>query len=69
MWESKKRWFTTTEHVDRETGEVLTKAKVEREKWIKKGKTEQYEDKGTYHHKIIIYEYEQNRQTTIGFTE
>lgn len=64
---NKKRWFSETIYVDRDTGEVLDKARVERENWIKKNSSFEVIDKGTYNLKKITNEYERNRQTSIEF--
>ncbi len=65
MWESKKRFFTQTEHVDIETGELLSKSRIERERWVKVGSSNKTVDKEKYYLKIYTLEYEQNRQTRL----
>ncbi len=64
---NKKRWFTESVYVDRDTGEVLSKSRVLRENWIKKDSSSRIEDKGMYNLKIVTYEYERNRQTSLKF--
>ncbi len=58
----KKRWFTETRHVDKDTGEELSKSQVERERWVKIGKSNTYEDKELYKLNIHTNEYKKNRQ-------
>ena len=47
----KIRWFTAREYVDKETGEMLSKSRVERERWIKDGSTYRIEYKKEYNKK------------------
>lgn len=65
MTNNKKRWFTETRHVDLETGEALSKSRVEREHWIKKGASSTTQDCGAYFLKIYTHEYERSRQTRL----
>ncbi len=60
-----KRWFTETRYVDIETGEALSKSRVEREYWVKKGSSHTTQDCGTYLLKIHTNEYERNKQTRL----
>ncbi len=64
---SGKKWFTETRHVDLETGEALSKSRVDREDWIKKGQSKTIQDCGMYNLKVITYEYEKSRQLKIEF--
>ncbi len=63
------KWFTETRNVDLDTGEYLSKARLEREKdlWIKKGKSKTVQDCGSY--KLIVHtnEYERSKQYRIEF--
>lgn len=61
-----KKWFTQTTWVELETGEVLSKSKVERE-YIILNNTSTVQDCGAYNLKIITYECEKNRQLKIQF--
>ncbi len=67
MIDNNKKWFTETRHVDVETGEALSKSKVEREKWLKVGGSHTTQDCGTYWLKIHTNEYERSRQTKLEF--
>ncbi len=59
------KWYTETRHVDIEAGESLSKSRVERERWIKKGSSNTIQNCGAYKLKIHTNEYERNRQTTL----
>lgn len=63
----KKPWYTLTEHVDIETGELLTKSEVERGYYIKVGKDSRNDFKESHNNKIITYHYEKSRQQRIQF--
>ncbi len=66
--EKKMKWYTEVEMVDVETGEILTKSKVEREYIVKsknKHKTEYKDGKGI---RKFTWECERNRQQRINFT-
>lgn len=59
----KKKWFTERTCIDTETGEILSKSRIEREGWIKlKNREIRTENCGAYYLKKIIQHYEQNRQ-------
>jgi hypothetical protein len=62
-----KRWYTIKQHVDIETGEVLTESDVLRGNYLKVGKDERIEYKTDYNIKYLNYHYEQNNQTRIEF--
>ena len=59
----KKRWYSITEHVDIETGELLTTSQLKREYWDKVGKEEKIDySHRDYNLKKIIYHYEKSKQ-------
>jgi hypothetical protein len=64
-----KKWYTETRYVDTETGEALTKARLERERldWIKTGSSHTVQDMGSYLLKIHTNEYARNPQQQIIF--
>lgn len=63
----KKKWFTETRNVDIETGEILSKSRIEREKWVYLQNDHETRDCGKYMLKIIYKQYEKNRQTELKF--
>lgn len=60
-----EKWYTIVEHVDKDTGELLTKARVEREFWVKVGTERTVERKPTYNISKITNIYEANKQTRL----
>ena len=62
----RKKWYSITHHVCKETGEMLTKSRVDREHWVKVGKhaTIDYSN-NNYNLKNIYYHYEKNKQYRI----
>lgn len=62
---AKRKWYSVTERVDIETGEILSKSRIEREDWVKVGQDERVEFKPTYNIKYLIYHYEKSRQLRI----
>lgn len=62
-----KKWFSETRRVDRDTGELLDKARTVRENWIRKDSSQEIRDCGGYLLKIITIEYEKNRQQQLEF--
>lgn len=62
-----KRWYTQTERVDQETGEILSKSRIEREDWIRKGSEKTVIDKGSYLLNLYIIRYERSKQIRLCF--
>ena len=62
-----KKWFTETRNVDIETGENLSKSRLEREDYIKVGGDYTIQDCGAYLLKIYTHHYEKNKQYKITF--
>jgi hypothetical protein len=62
-----KKWYTVSQYVDVETGELLSKSQIERERWVKVGSSYEIEYNDNYNTKKYTNEYERNRQTRIEF--
>lgn len=59
----KKRWFSQTINTDIETGEILSKSRIEREGWVRKETADTIiEDCGSYMLKKNYVHWEENKQ-------
>ena len=63
------RWYTYSEYVDLETGEILNKSRFKRENYQIVSKNYKVEEKNGYLIKTITNECKINKQTKIEFPE
>lgn len=62
-----KRWWTIIEIIDTETGEEITKSKMERENLKINKKNIRYEIRNNSGYRIIQWECKRNEQTRLEF--
>ena len=64
-WTDKEIWRTISMYVDRDTGEIIEKRRLENGEYIKLRKTVNYETNGRHKSKTITTECEESKQGRI----